>query len=803
MRQVPTHLVLGIVCLLAGTSVIRAESKDQQPKHQPRPELLLVDRNGDRLSDSLEEKLLQARPEDLFRVVVTFAGPGNSALARQRVGDFLLHQDFQIIPGFSATMRAAQITALSRTPGIFRIEEDFQATINMDSARRDFGVERAYADYGVHGTGCVICLVDTGVSPAHPELDSKTLLFYDAVNGQNTAYDDNGHGTHVASIAAGDGIGDQQAAQYHGVAPAADIYAAKVLDSQGSGTESQVIAGIQWCAANPAVDIISMSLGSEGASDGLDALSQAVNQAVAAGKIVVTAAGNSGDSTYTIGSPAAATNSIAVGAAAEWSAPVGAANHSDGVYLAPFSSRGPTLADVTKPDIVAPGVSIMAANASTNGYIAYSGTSMATPFVSGAVALGLEAHRTAFPTSPLTPLQVRGLLENSSLDRGAQGKDIDWGAGLIDVASFVAAMTGTTTSPTLFPQVQRIPGSVPDNGMRTITFQIGQDALSTPIAAAITTEGSLNCSLSFLGICFVWEWSPDLDAQLLDPNGNQIAYSGCAGQGNLCGQVGRQETLAAMPSVAGTYTIQVWPYAGAPNSGKGGSFYLDLSTGPVGSLPPANTPPSVSITYPTPGLTVSVTVNVRISASDAEDTQAGSLQVQLAVDGTAWQATTYNTSTGYYEFLWETTKLANGAHSLQARATDSGNASTLSSTAGVTVSNLQSLHIGDLDKSTKITKSSWTATVTIEVHDGSEGRIAGATVSGSWAGVGQTVNCVTGSKGGSKGRCSITSPPLSKTTLSTAFTVATVTKSGYGYDGSANHDPDGDSDGTSITVPKP
>jgi hypothetical protein len=206
-------------------------------------------------------------------------------------------------------------------------------------------------------------------------------------------------------------------------------------------------------------------------------------------------------------------------------------------------------------------------------------------------------------------------------------------------------------------------------------------------------------------------------------------------------------------------------------------------------------------------VTVSGTVRVQITASDAEDIQAGSLQVDLAVDGGAWQGTTYNASAGYYEFLWDTTRSTNGAHSLQARATDSGSASALSSTVGVTVSNPQSLslHIGDLDRSAKLGKnSSWTATVTIEVHDGSESRIAGATVSGSWAGTAQTVNCLTGSKGGSKGRCSITSPPLSRTTtLSTAFTVTAVSKSGYGDDASANHDPDGDSNGTSITVPKP
>ena len=799
MRQVCTRLLLGIVCLLAGTSLVPAESKNQQPKNQPGPKLLLVDRNRDHLSDSLEQKLLEARPDDLFRVVVTFDGPGNSAMARQQVGAFLLHRDFQIIPGFSATMRAAQITALARTPGVFRIEEDFQVTINMDSARHDFGVERAYVDYEVNGNGCVICVVDTGVSPTHPQLDSKVPVpFYDAINGLTSAYDDHGHGTHVASIAAGDGAGPSPAAQYHGVAPAARIYAAKVLDSSGSGTDSQVIAGIQWCV-NQGVDIISMSLGSDAASDGLDSLSQTVNAAVASGKIVVVAAGNAGDATETVGAPGAAENAITVGAVAEWSAPVGAANHSDGVYLAPFSSRGPTLAvpEVIKPDIVAPGVSIMAANASTNGYIAYSGTSMATPFISGAVALGLQRRKESSMSS-LSPLQVRGLLESSALDRGPQGKDNDWGAGLVDVAGFVAAMGATTTSPTPFPQIQRIVSSVPDNGLRTIQFEVGLAALSVPIAATITIEGTFSCYFPWFGGCLIGEWLPDLDAQLRDPNGNVIAYSGCAGQGDLCGLAGRQETLAVMPTVAGIYTIEVWPY-----SGQGGAFSVDLSTGPVGTLPPPpppppNTPPSVSIFSPTSGQNVSGIVPVKISASDAEDA-AGSLQVELAVDG-AWQSATYNGSTGYYESAWDTTKANNGAHTLQARAKDSGSATTSSSTVNVTVSNAQ-LHIGDLEGSSKLIKNSWTASVAIEVHDGSDILTQGAKVTGSWswAGISKTGSCRTGSNG----VCAISSPQLSKSIGRAMFMVSSVVKAGYVYNPSANHDKDGDSTGTTITIAWP
>jgi serine protease AprX len=112
-----------------------------------------------------------------------------------------------------------------------------------------------------------------------------------------------------------------------------------------------------------------MSLTEPGSSDGTDALSQAVNNAVdQKGKVVVVGAGNSGGEPYTIGSPAAAQKAITVGAVAEWSSPPENDNHSDGIYLAPFSSRGPTADGRIKPDIVAPGVSIAAAQAGSGNF---------------------------------------------------------------------------------------------------------------------------------------------------------------------------------------------------------------------------------------------------------------------------------------------------------------------------------------------------------------------------------------------------------------------------------------------------
>jgi len=543
----------------------------------------LADRDGNGLSDGLQETLAAARPGDLFRVVVSARIAGSAAAARQAVGPFPLHREFKIIHGFAATMTAAQIRALARQAGVFRIEEDFTVRTQLDAARADFGVDAARVTFGKTGAGIKGCIVDTGVDRNHEQLNRQTIPFFDAVNGATDAYDDQGHGTHVASTAFGDGSGGTSAPRYRGVAPDVLLYAAKVLDASGSGSESQVIAGIEWCAAQR-VHIISMSLGSAAPSDGLDALSQAADAAAAAGVVVVVAAGNSGDQPGSVGAPGAAAQAITVGACAERSAPAGAPNHSDGVYLTYFSSRGPTLDGRVKPDICAPGDSITAAKAGTvSNYVTYSGTSMATPFVAGTVALGLQARA-------MTPAEVRQLLEATAQDRGPAGKDNDWGAGLLDAYAFVARASGVADyAPTAFPTYRRIPASVGNYGLWTHSFNISAADLGVPIAASIMIDGEAKCSLSLLGICFSAQWDPDLDAKLIDPNGVLLADSNCLAD-DECGTIGRQETLHAMPTVAGSYTVQVFPASDSGNQGKGGSFSLELSTGPVASTAGSSSP---------------------------------------------------------------------------------------------------------------------------------------------------------------------------------------------------------------------
>ncbi|WP_374497657.1 S8 family serine peptidase [Vogesella indigofera] len=557
------------------------------------PPAVLADRDGDGLGDSLQQQLATAAPDARFDVVVTFRQPAQAAAARQTLGNFVPRHEFKLIPGFAGRLSAAQIRGLLHAPGLLRIEEDATVRTQLDAARADFGIEaaRGLAAGGLSGRNVGICIVDTGIDPLHEQLDNgKVAAFIDYVAGRSVPYDDNGHGTHVAAIAAGDGSGGASATALQGVASGAALYAAKVLDAQGSGAESNVVAGIQWCAAQAGVHVISMSLAALPPADGKDAMSQAVDAAVAAGKVLVVAAGNDGDEPGTVGSPGAAAGAITVGACAEWSAVPAAANHSDGVYLTAFSSRGPIAVNATtsyiKPDVCAPGHRIAAAKSGSVGdYVVYSGTSMATPFVAGTVALALEAN----PALKGNPAQLRSLLEGSAQDRGASGKDNEWGAGLLDGYAFVArAQNAAASVRTSMPTAVHVDASVGSNQLWSHSFSLAESDLGQPLAATVTIVGQPLCVLQFGGACFAYQWDPDLDARLLAPDGTLLSASGCMGEGTDCAApraplvaLGRQETLHAMPTTAGTYRIEVWGAQDSVNNGRGGSFALDLSRGPL------------------------------------------------------------------------------------------------------------------------------------------------------------------------------------------------------------------------------
>jgi serine protease AprX len=541
----------------------------------------MADRDHDRVSDDFAPRLRGASTSSRVAVLVT----GLSSVEAQRAaGRFAVRRDFSLIRGFAATMTAGQARALAKDSRTRRVEADAVLHVTDTATDADYGAAAARSAFGVTGSGVGICVVDTGVDPNHEQIAGRTVTFKDFIGSSSTPYDDHGHGTHVMSIAAGDGTGSAAAAAHNGVAPAATLYAAKALDSSGSGSDSGIVSAVQWCAGQSGVRVISMSLGGDAPSDGNDALSQAVDAAVDAGKVVVVAAGNSGDDLGTVPSPGAARKAITVGAASDHSAAAGAPYADAGITLAPFSSRGPTVDGRTKPDVVGPGVTVEAAQAgTTSGYVTFSGTSMATPYVAGVVALGLQAA----PSS--TPAQVLTAITATAEDWGPAGKDNDWGSGLVDAKAFVSRLAGGADAGAAFPTHSRLTGTVPNNGSTSLPIVVPSTGLGTPLAVTVTLSGQAVC---YYG-CLVVEWSPDLDVELRDPSGAVVASSTCA-LDDPCG-IGRQETVAVRPAVAGTYTLRVYAFTGDPNNGKGGSFSADVSQGPLvgGSAPPppTNHPP--------------------------------------------------------------------------------------------------------------------------------------------------------------------------------------------------------------------
>ncbi|MGW2178998.1 S8 family peptidase [Streptomyces sp. NPDC001732] len=284
----------------------------------------------------------------------------------------------------SKTSRGGQLTTAA---GIDRVWLDGVRRASLDKSVPQIGTPAAWKA-GYTGKGVKIAVLDTGVDATHPDLQGQIL---DTKNftASPDAKDRVGHGTHVSSIAAGTGA--KSGGKFKGVAPDAKLIEGKVLDDDGFGDDSGILAGMEWAVAQGA-DIINLSLGGSDTPE-VDPLEEAVNKLSAdKGVLFAIAAGNEGSDAGTVGSPGSADAALTVGAV------------DDKDNLADFSSRGPRIGDsAIKPDVTAPGVDITAAAAPGSaidqevgqnppGYLTISGTSMATPHVAGAAALLKQQH---------------------------------------------------------------------------------------------------------------------------------------------------------------------------------------------------------------------------------------------------------------------------------------------------------------------------------------------------------------------------------------------------------------------------
>ncbi|MFJ2772267.1 S8 family peptidase [Streptomyces sp. NPDC087300] len=296
--------------------------------------------------------------------------------------------------GFAAGgLTAKEARRLAADPAVASVEQDQRLHATATQSNAPWGLDRidqaklplsgTYTYPDSAGGGVTAYVIDTGVRITHTEISGRAVNGYDAVDGDNTAQDGNGHGTHVATTIAG---------KTYGVAKKAKIVAVRVLDNNGSGTTAGVVAGIDWVTNNHAAGapaVANMSLGG-GASTTLD---NAVKKSIADGVTYAVAAGNENTNAGN-SSPARVPAAITVGATSNTDA------------RASFSNYGSIL------DIFAPGVNIKAGwNTSDTATNTISGTSMATPHVAGAAAVYLAGHTSATPAQVSTAL-VNGATPN-------------------------------------------------------------------------------------------------------------------------------------------------------------------------------------------------------------------------------------------------------------------------------------------------------------------------------------------------------------------------------------------------------
>jgi serine protease AprX len=361
------------------------------------------------------------------------------------------------------------LDTLADNPRISALALDRPVQGTIEQAPDTTGATWARANLGVDGSGVGVAIVDSGVTSWHDDLGSDRVVhFADFVSFQPLAYDDYGHGTHVAGIIAGSGYDSNGANR--GMAPGANLIVLKVLDGDGNGYISNVIAALDYAVQNRTrfnIRVVNLSVAA-GVYESYttDPLALAARRAVEAGIVVVTAAGNFGQTAR--GQPQY--GGITSPGNAPWVLTVGASTHNGTLtraddQVAPFSSRGPSYIDrAAKPDLVAPGVGIASlSDASsllfsthpsgrswgtvdtlTPPYLSLSGTSMAAPVVAGAVALMLDANPS------LTPNLVKAILQYTA-DHRTGYDDLTQGAGFLNARGAVQLAKSLAGNPAAPP----------------------------------------------------------------------------------------------------------------------------------------------------------------------------------------------------------------------------------------------------------------------------------------------------------------------------------------------------------------
>ncbi|MDQ7910509.1 S8 family serine peptidase [Phytohabitans sp. ZYX-F-186] len=385
-------------------------------------------------------------------------------------------RELSVVDGAAVAARKESASRLWGTlkadRGFDRIWLDGKREISLDQSVPQIGAPEAW-EAGYTGAGVTVAVLDTGIDTAHPDLAGKVS---ESRNFSETpeAGDTVGHGTHVASTIAGSGAAS--AGKYKGVAPDATLLSGKVCETSFC-SESAMLAGMEWAAAEKGADVVNFSIGG-GDTPEIDPLEEAINTLTAEhGTLFVVAAGNSGSADGTVESPGSAEAALTVGAVDK------------SEELAGFSSRGPRVGDDgLKPDITAPGVDIVAARAAGTAmgdpvgeqYTTASGTSMATPHVTGAAALLVQQHPD-WKAGSLKATLMASARPNPALTAYQQG------AGRVDVGRAIAQ--GVTTDPVSVSYGRpRWPHNDDEPVARTVTYHNSGTA-DVALDLAVTATG--------------------------------------------------------------------------------------------------------------------------------------------------------------------------------------------------------------------------------------------------------------------------------------------------------------------------
>ena len=436
----------------------------------------------------LDDALKAARMSRAMQRVIIQTAPGNRAGLRKllEARGAVVVSEHEGVSALTVELRATELAALDADPKVVAVSTD--AEVRAFAKAAPAKVKPAPVDVlretlglnGVlfNGAGINVAVVDSGIDPSR-DLAGNIAGFWDFTRGgvQRKPFDDYGHGTHIAGLIASTGVESDK--EFAGVAPGASLYGFKVLDSKGLGRSSDVVRAIEFIIANRKsrapgafrIDIITLSLGHpiyEPAST--DPLVRAIEQAVSAGIVVVTAAGNlgvdaAGQPAYTgITSPGNAPSAVTVGAA-DTKNTVSLADD----RVATFSSRGPTWFDgFAKPDLLAPGVGLTsdaplssslfqqypqlkeAAKSGRGNFGKLSGTSMAAGVTTGVAALVLQASRISNFFGPaMTAHTLKAVLQYTALplrqDDGQKFDALTQGTGEINVRGALAMALAINT----------------------------------------------------------------------------------------------------------------------------------------------------------------------------------------------------------------------------------------------------------------------------------------------------------------------------------------------------------------------